>query len=147
MARLIQYQSHPSSAWISSTTTHAAQAGSQAKAATAAFEAAFAMTVSAGGDRGQPCPVSFAECDQHPRAKHPRDRSHLSTLRQAVDQDVTAMYAYAAVSATAAKLPPYNPTAVFPAPPFGSRAANSHNHRGLGSRSRVARSILAASPR
>ncbi|AKN17928.1 PPE family protein [Mycobacterium haemophilum DSM 44634] len=96
-------------AWMSSTAAQAAQAGVQAKAAAAAFEAAFAMTV--------PPPVIAANrvllvsliatnvLGQNTRAIAATEAHYAEMWAQ----DVTAMYGYAGVSTTAARLIPFTP--------------------------------------
>jgi hypothetical protein len=71
----------PYVAWMTTTAAPAEQTGTQATAAAAAYEAAFAMTVPPPVIAGQPQPADVADRHQHPRAKHAGDRGHRSPLR------------------------------------------------------------------
>jgi hypothetical protein len=69
--------------WMNTTAVQAEQSATQAEAAVAAYEAAFAATVPPA-DRGQPCPAGLTGRDQPVGPKHPRDRGHRGPVRRDV---------------------------------------------------------------
>ena len=64
--------------WLTTTAALCEQTASNARAAAAAYEAAFAMTVPPADDRSQPRAADVADRDKHPRPKHPGDCGHRS---------------------------------------------------------------------
>src|SRR5208337_661237 len=62
--------------WITTTAAQAEETGAQAKAAVAAYEAAFAMTVPPAGDCGESGVVDGVDRDELLRSEHAGDHGH-----------------------------------------------------------------------
>ena len=70
--------------WLSTTAAQAEETANQARAAVAAYEAAFATDGAPAGDRGQPRAADGVDRDQLLRPKHPGHHGHRSPLRRDV---------------------------------------------------------------
>lgn len=116
----------PFAAWLNTTAGHAEKTALQAKAAVAAYEAAFAMTV--------PPPVIAANRAQLLTLLATNVLGQNAAAIAATEaqygemwaQDATAMYSYSALSKTASELEPFAPPpqTANPAGPLGQTAAH-----------------------
>ena len=71
--------------WITTTAGQAEETGAQAKAAVAAYEAAFAMTVPLAGDCGESGVVDGVDRDELLRSEHAGDHGHRGAVPGDVD--------------------------------------------------------------
>ncbi|MEB3024212.1 PPE family protein, partial [[Mycobacterium] crassicus] len=99
----------PYAAWMHTTATQAAQAGTQAGAAAAAYETAFAMTVPPtviAANRTQLATLTATNLLGQNTAAIAATEAHYTEMWA---QDATAMYGYAGNAATATQLPTFTP--------------------------------------
>ncbi|MEB3069562.1 PPE family protein, SVP subgroup [[Mycobacterium] vasticus] len=115
----------PYATWMHTTATQAAHAGTQAAAAAAAYETAFAMTVPPAvitANRTQLATLTATNLLGQNTAAIAANEAHYATMWA---QDATAMYSYATGAAAATQLPTFTPpqTTANPAGPAVATAA------------------------
>ncbi|MEB3048417.1 PPE domain-containing protein [Mycolicibacter sp. MYC123] len=99
----------PYATWMHTTATQAAHAGTQAAAAAAAYETAFAMTVPPAvitANRTQLATLTATNLLGQNTAAIAANEAHYATMWA---QDATAMYSYATGAAAATQLPTFTP--------------------------------------
>ena len=114
----------PYATWMHTTATQAAHAGTQATAAAAAYETAFAMTVPPAvitANRTQLATLTATNILGQNTAAIAANEAHYATMWA---QDATAMHSYAAGAAAATRLPTFTPpeTTTNPAGPAAATA-------------------------
>lgn len=120
--------SAPYAAWLTATAAHAEQTAVQAKAAVGAYEAAFAMTVPPpviAANRAQLMTLIATNFFGQNTAAIAATEAHYAQMWA---QDAAAMYGYAAASAGASALTPFDepPATTNPAGQGGQAAAVAH---------------------
>lgn len=118
----------PYVAWLSATATQAEQAGAQAKAAVAAYEAAFAMTVPPPVIAANRAQLMLLIATNFFGQNTPAIAATEAHYAEMWAQDATAMYGYAGSAAAASKVSPFTPPpkTTNPAGMTGQAAAIGH---------------------
>ena len=98
----------PYVSWLSALGGQAEETASQATAAAAAYETAFAMTVPPPVIAANRVLLAHLDRDELPGPEHAGDRGHRSPVRRLRAQDAGAMYTYAASSAAASTSSPFD---------------------------------------
>ncbi|MEB3048415.1 PPE domain-containing protein [Mycolicibacter sp. MYC123] len=121
----------PYATWMHTTATQAAHAGTQAAAAAAAYETAFAMTVPPAvitANRTQLATLTATNLLGQNTAAIAANEAHYATMWA---QDATAMYSYATGAAAATQLPTFTPPETT-ANPAGPADDGSGSYAGAG---------------
>ncbi|MEZ0383541.1 PPE domain-containing protein [Mycobacterium sp. pW045] len=115
----------PYAAWMAATATQAGHAGTQANAAAAAYETAFAMTVPPpviAANRTQLATLIATNILGQNTAAIAANEAHYAQMWA---QDATAMYGYAGNAAAATQLPTFTAPHTTPTPATASHALNT----------------------